>query len=299
MEKRNGCQIGLFFLCAFIIFMIFPITARADVGPKPSVTITFKNMGDEICYGTLLSKSTSAGPASAWDGDEAHIDAGKLDRKIWEAFAYYQDEDGYYFLQEAWLCSESKRLCWDYYPPDPFKILLYYPETDTYAVSSIYESYAFDSYYSVDMDGVVPTSARMQTPVLIAKNSYDYVGQVLSLLIRTAITIILETAIALLFGFRKKRQVYMIAGVNIVTQVILNIWLNIINYNSGFLAFLVFYFCGEVGVFILEAVLYSILLNMVSEKEIPLWRTTLYALIANVGSFLCGIHLVEVIPGIF
>ncbi len=299
MEKRIGRQIGLFFLCAFIIFMVFPITARADVGPKPSVTITFKNMGDELCYGTLLSESASAGPMSAWDGDEAHIDTGNLDRDVWEAFAYYQDTDGYYFLQEVWTCSETKRLSWTYCPPNPFKILLYYPETDTFAVSGIYERYAFDSYFSVDMDDVVPEAGGTQMPVLVAKKSYDYVGEVLSLLIRTAITIILETAIALLFGFRQKRQIYMIAGINIVTQVILNIWLNIINYNSGFLAFLIFYVCGEVGVFILEAVLYCILLNMVSEKEIPLWRTTLYALIANVGSFLCGIHLVEVIPGIF
>lgn len=293
MKQRIGRQIGMCFLCAFIAFMLFPITAQADIGPKPSVTITFENMGDEICYGTLLSEDASTGPESAWDGDEAHIDTGRLDREIWEAFAYYQDTDGYYFLQEAWLCSEYKCLSWLYFWPDSFKILLYYPETDTYAVSGIYERYAFDSYFSVDMEGVVPGPAETQTPVLIAKKSYDYVGEVLSLLIRTAITILLETGIALLFGFRQKRQIYVIAGVNIVTQIILNIWLNIINYHSGFLAFLIFYFFGEAGVFILEAVLHCILLNRVSEKKIPLWKTTFYALIANVGSFICGIYLVE------
>ncbi len=299
MKQRLGCSIGTFFLCVFITSLFFPIIAKADVGPKPCVFITFENMGEETCYGTLLSESSSKGPASAWDGDAAHVDIGNLDRDIWEAFAYYQDVDGYYFLQEAWLCSESKRLSWTYYPPDPFKILLYYPETDTFAVSGICERYAFDSYFSVDMSGVDPDAAGTQEPVLIAKKSYDYTGEVVSLIIRTVLTIVLEMGIALLFGFRQKRQLTLIAWVNIVTQVILNVRLNIVNYNRGFLAFLVFYFCDEAIVFLIEAVLYGILLRRISEKPVPVWKTFLYALAANVASFLCGIRLAVYIPSIF
>ncbi len=299
MRKRIGRQAVLFFLLVFITFFFFPVTARADIGPKPSVTITFKNMGDETCYGTLLSESASTGPARAWDGDAAHKEIGNLDREIWEAFAYYQDVDGYYFLQEVWPCSESKVLCWGYYPPNPFKILLYYPETDTYAVSGIYERYAFDSYFSVDMDGVVPTPAGTQTPVLIAKKNYNYAGEFLSLLIRAAITVLIELGIALLFGFRQKCQLILITGVNIVTQIILNVMLNIVNYESGFLAFMVFYFWGEVIVFFIEVVLHNVLLNRFGEKPVPFWKTSIYALVANVVSFICGIYLAAEFPVIF
>ena len=41
-----------------------------------------------------------------------------------------------------------------YYPPPKFKILLYYPETETFVSSGIYERYAFDTYYTVDMNGM-------------------------------------------------------------------------------------------------------------------------------------------------
>ena len=63
MKQRIGCQVSVFFLCVFITALFFPITAKADIGPKPCVFITFENMGDETCYGTLLSASAGTGPA--------------------------------------------------------------------------------------------------------------------------------------------------------------------------------------------------------------------------------------------
>ena len=51
-------------------FLCISMTVRADMGPKPSVQITFKGLGDELCYGTLLSKDISTGPSTAWDGTE-------------------------------------------------------------------------------------------------------------------------------------------------------------------------------------------------------------------------------------
>ena len=47
--------------------------------------------------------------------------------------------------------------------------------------------------------------------------------------------------VALLFGFRQKKQLLILAVVNIITQIILNVLLNVINYNSGPLAFTFFY----------------------------------------------------------
>ena len=137
MKLKRIQTVFLLILCAVMIAVGFPVTVRADMGPNPSVRIHFENMGDELCYGTLLSKTKSTGPASAWDGIEYHAKHNEnksysyaaFDYETWKVFAEYQDEDGYYFLQEGWKVSETKKIEWTYYPPQSFKILLYYPET--------------------------------------------------------------------------------------------------------------------------------------------------------------------------
>ena len=154
MKKRM--HVRLFMLLFYLIFAVtaLPITANADMGPKPSVRIQFKNMGDDLCYGTLLSKEACTGPARVWDGTSRNEQLYDLDRDIWKAFVDYKDPDGYYFLQRGWTVSETGEIAWTYYPPGNFKILLYYPETKTFVSSGIYERYAFDTYYTVDMEGV-------------------------------------------------------------------------------------------------------------------------------------------------
>ena len=278
-------------MCFIMVFAMLPITAHADTGPKPSVRINFENMGEEVCYGTLLSKTDSTGPSSAWDGNPEHIYNYDLDMDIWQAFVDYEDADGYYFLQEGWLCSESKELNWTYYPPSSFKILLYYPELDTYTVSGIYERYAFDSYFRVMMDGLEIKS--------VDDKAYDFTWELISLACRVVVTIALELAIALLFVLRQKKLIMTILGVNVVTQIGLNVALNIINYNRGAYMFVFCYVLLEILVFIVEAVAYTVLFRKDSEPQISKKRTVSYALIANIVSFIGGMAIAQVVPGIF
>ena len=102
MGKRKHGKILVILLCLILAAVAFPITAKADMGPKASVRIQFENMGDELCYGTLLSEMESTGPASVWDGTEEnartyeeHPYSNYLVRAVWEAFAGYKDPDGY------------------------------------------------------------------------------------------------------------------------------------------------------------------------------------------------------------
>jgi len=278
-------------MCFIMVFAMLPITAHADTGPKPSVRINFENMGEEVCYGTLLSKTDSTGPSSAWDGNPEHIYNYDLDMDIWQAFVDYEDADGYYFLQEGWLCSESKELNWTYYPPSSFKILLYYPELDTYTVSGIYERYAFDSYFRVTMDGLEIKS--------VDDKAYDFTWELISLACRVVVTIALELAIALLFVLRQKKLIMTILGVNVVTQIGLNVALNIINYNRGAYMFVFCYVLLEILVFIVEAVAYTVLFRKGSEPQISKKRTVSYALIANIVSFIGGMAIAQLVPGIF
>ncbi len=329
-KKNRVVKLFTGFLCLVLaLLLVAPAAARADLGPKPSVRILFENMGEELCYGTLLSERASCGPAHAWDGDEEHAwykenDCAwaAFDYEIWKAFVEYEDPDGYYFLQEGWQVSVSKQIAWTYYPPSPFKILLYFPETGTFVSSGIYERYAFDTYYTVDMSGVqidsveyneeLSTDERMKpldtveyneelstNERLEAYRSYNYRVEVTALIGRIIITIIVEMVVALLFGFREKKQLLLLIGVNTATQVILNVLLNIINYKSGYWAFLFFYVLFELLVFGLEAILYCVWMKRLSEKTRPGWFYVLYAFVANVVSFVTGIYIATHFPGIF
>ena len=298
-------------LCFVMVLTIFPITASADTGPKPSVRITFENLGDKECWGTLLSSKESTGPSSAWDGNEEdarhngneNYSYQPFGYDIWKAFIDYDEQDDFYFLQEAWQINETKELAWTYYPPNEFKILLYFPETGEYAVSGVYERYAFDSYFTVNMDGAklsVDYNEELSSDDrLNAYKSYNYGVEVGSLVARIIITIVIEMAIALLFGYREKKQLLLLAGVNSGTQIILNVLLNIINYNSGEMAFVVFYVLFELVVFAIEAILFYHLLNKISVKQKPKWLAVVYALVANAVSFGAGMLIAEWLPGIF
>ena len=288
--KRKLSQLIIVFLC---MVMLFPIGVNADTGPKPSVRIKFENMGDELCYGTLLAKEESTGPASAWDGKEENIYLSFVDRDIWEAFVNYEDSDGYYFLQWAWIVNDTKELAWTYYPPNEFKVLLYYPETNTFMVSDVCKRYAFDTYYTVDMDGIEIGSIKYDDNLssnqrLEAFKSYEFKNEVKALGCRMLITVVVEMLIGLLFKFRNKELLY-ILFINVITQIILNVLLNIY---TGFGYYFV-YLSLELLVFVIEAIFYCL---MFKKKK---WHCVLYSVVANVSSFVIGLYLANLFPGFF
>ena len=204
-------------LVIIIIFLtiFIPVISYADLGPKPSVNISFENMGDEECFATLLSSTNSTGPYSTWKGDGFSKNLyGDLTDAIWNAFAEYEDNDGYYFLQVAWNITKTKNLTWGYYPPDTFKILLYYPETEIFVASDIYESYAFDTYYTTYVN-----NGKMSVT-----KSYQYGKELISLTVRIIFTILIEMGVALLFGFKSKKSLRTLAVVNSATQILHRCW---------------------------------------------------------------------------
>jgi len=280
-------------LCVLLFFSL-SVTAFADMGPKPSVRVTFTGVGDEIYYGTLLSDRRSTGPSSAWDGKAPYPDYRwrENQKEIWEKFIAYEDPDGFYFLQEWWECSENDQLNWTYYPPSTYKILLYFPESDCFCVSPIYERYAYDSYYTVDL-------SDSESGEIFAQRSYNYGIEIVSLIARIVLTLALELLIALLFGYRQKRLFLFLTAVNVITQIALNVALNIINYNMGSMAFTVFYVLLEIAVFIVEAVIFVKGVRRFGDPEQSRGKAVGYAFIANAASFAFGLWLAHIIPGIF
>lgn len=283
-------------VCMVFLSGVFAVTVSADTGPKPSVRITLEGLGDELCYGTLLSKVKSTGPQSAWDGDPRNAQhdqnehfGGGLDYDVWKAFVDYEDADGYYFLQCAWRVDQTKQLNWTYYPPASFKVLLYFPQTNSFVVSEINDRYAFDSYYtvSVSADGT-----------LSATRSYDFSWEIISLLVRIIITVLIELGLAVVFDYASKKQLLLLLGVNTITQVALNIILNAVNYTSGHQAFVSNYIVLELAIFAVEGILYYHFLDNSAKKKKRAF-TLLYALVANTASFAAGFAIAKLLPGIF
>ncbi len=290
------------FLFVVITLITLPTIAYADIGPKPSVVIDFQGLENESYFVTLLSEISSTGPYSVLGkhSENQRYHKGDNDYEIWHKFVSFEDKDGFYFLQYFEDCTNTSRFTWGYYPPPKFKILLYFPEHDSFAISEeVYERYAFDSYYKVDATGLKIQSVTLSENIKAEKN-YDYTWELVSLFVRIIATIVIEVLIALLFGFRTKNQLLIIVAVNIVTQSILNILLNVINYNQGSMAFVLNYVWMEAIVLVIEACVYSVYLNRnngsMSTKK---WLASIYALTANALSFGIGLYIAHLIPGIF
>ena len=299
---RLGFRCAAFIvLSLFISMFIFSIPAFADTGPKPSVVITFKGLEQTSVYATLLSKSSGYGPYQAYSGDpsSASYKAGDKDFEIWEKFVAYKDTDGFYFLQHFSVPDDASVYKWTYHPPQEFKILLYFPETDSFAISDTsYERYAFDSYFELDATNL--NSAASSPPTFHVEKSYSYGKELLSLGARILITVVLELLIALLYGYRTKKALWLITFTNIATQIVLNLLLNSLNYRFASFTYFLIYLGLEILVFVLEAGIYQFTLGTDNAKP---WagkgRPVEYALVANAFSFIAGFGLAFLIPVVF
>ncbi|WP_028044278.1 hypothetical protein [Candidatus Stoquefichus massiliensis] len=268
------------------LFMLLPGNTYADMGPKPSVHISLEGI-HETAYMTLLSKEKSTGPFCAYENEDTKCYFEEYGpQEIWQAFVDYKDKDGFYFLQYFQLCEDSFQ--WTYHPPDEFKVLVYFPESDTYIVSpNSYERYAFKSYYTVSIINHsqninVTTNQVTQTDMTVDKN-YIWNEAMLGLAIRMLLTIIIEVIVALMMKINKRRELFIIVGANILTQIILNILLEIFGiYALGYYGAF-FYILFETLIIIIEMNIYKKTFHLDQEISIKA-----YVIVVNILSFIIG-----------
>lgn len=284
-----------FFCCLFVLAVFLPLNVHADMGPKPSVQVDLHQLPESPCYVTLLSQEKSTGPYSV-STDPVLRDSWLIERdpqpelaqKAWQAFRDYQDPDEFYFIEYFSRCEDGQEFAWTYYPPQTFKVLVWLPESNQFLCSEVLDRYAFDSYFTA-------IAADSGEPLAIHK-SYRYKTELLSLAVRIAATLVLELLIALLFRLHGK-ALRCILWTNLVTQILLNLALNLINYRCGPLAFIFHYIWMELAVLLLEALLYKFAFPRCGEERPRVWLG--YAAAANILSFVAGLLLARWIPGIF
>ncbi|MPM47893.1 hypothetical protein SDC9_94614 [bioreactor metagenome] len=113
---------------------------------------------------------------------------------------------------------------------------------------------------------------------------------VLLVSIRLLLTLLLEGVIFMLFRFRKKRSWLVFLAVNLVTQGVLNIWLN--SGGSLMPSYLIFaLIIGEFFVFTAEMIALPIFI-----KEHKKSYILIYAFIANLISLIAGGYIISVLP---
>ena len=268
---------------------VFTINVSADTGPKSKVEIKLSEH-KEGHYMTLLSYNNSTGPFSNtrlidFEDDKEYWTEER--QKVELSFSNYKDKDGYYYWHYFTDVS-SRDYVWGYHPPQKFKVLIYDVNNDEFITNDeIYELYAFTSgfilTYSLD-------SANKLT--FIVENDYDASKEILGFVLRLTICLVIELGIALLFKIFKK-QLLIVLGTNVLTQLILNAILLLYVHFNG-LQFFVFiiYALLEFVIMLAEYNVYYLTLNKFANKynyePIPEMKLLIYTLLANFVSLVGG-----------
>lgn len=287
-------------ILVFLIVLTFPMTVSADIGPKPSVRISFEGLEKETYYVTLISEEDSTGPYTAGGGCPEYYTKGEAE--AFAKFAEYDKGTDFYFLGYLQDCSETHEFAWTYYPPGRFRVVAYLPEYDYFLESEgISERYAFDSYFESKVSNAKNLGKEnyLEAIMMKTRTSYDYKWELRSLAARIVLTIAVEFVLALFFGYFGKKPLGIIVGTNVFTQLVLNVLLNLANYKHGHWAFVFHFIWMEIVVFVLEGLIYRTAIgktNPRNDKPYHPWR---YALAANAVSFAVGLLTAKVIPGIF
>lgn len=237
--KKSLRSLLAFLIAATVLCCI----AMADTGPKPSASFTFTGMPDEDYYVTMLAEVDAYGPHRVHQpGSEIPgyvLEQGEQDPAYpaWQKFVDYKDPDGYYFLEDLFeQCHGDDEAGWRYFPPERFKLLLYFPESDTFLCSPVTARYAFDSIYRLDLGGKSPAEIAALTltgpdgdpiPSPAGEITLDKADgthqQIVGFFGRLGITLVIELALAWGWKYRKGSQLLFIGLVNLITQCLLNV----------------------------------------------------------------------------
>lgn len=280
-----------------ILMSALGIYAFADFGPKPSVVVEFENAGNQEYYVTLVAKENRLG--SPYSRITAEDQPETDDIAIWNRLVAYEDSDGMVFAGNVQKLTGDGAYVWGYYPPSEFRVLIYFPDTDSFVESSeILEQYAFDSYYQMDFNDL-PENWNDAVAAIPVTRKYNLLWQITAFLLRLAVTVAVECLLAVLFGFKGKRQMLLVLAVNCATQLAMN--LLILDESVGLFVFYVLqYALIEVGVILAEGLVYCLALpKLATPEQNRNIHPIAFAFFGNVASFSLGFLLSNCFPMLF
>ncbi|MBQ4596555.1 MAG: hypothetical protein IJB14_06235 [Firmicutes bacterium] len=258
-------------LLSITLLSFFAVPVSADMGPKASLNIEIINAPANHYYVALMT-AEEFGPHRFIVKDE-FVGKNDEEKKAYEAFESYHDNDGYKALDHVEECSNDNIFSWTYFPPNEFKIAIYNVADGSLKVSDSFKKEAFDAIFRVEYGPVLKVEEIDQTGANIGK-----------FLLRALITTVVEVLLGLLFGYKEKKQIVTIVITNLVTQILLNLFMAIADVSMGGYAWLILFPLGEGIVWLIELIVY-----MIAIKKKPKWLIFLYTTLANGLTFVAGI----------
>lgn len=280
---KKLCRVFLYILA---IIILFPVNSRADTGPKPSLTLIVKGMGEEEYWLDLL---VSDEPNYNW------LDISEEERDRVSKLAEYNEnglhpalivgthipmngsligerqEDGSYIHKFTYVGV-----------PTEFKIAILKSD-GTLIVSDMVKRNQFQSVmeYTIGTSGISEKADPNGTVKEVFPVNYTW-----GFLLRMIATLIIEIGIALLFKFTLKKSWRALVFTNVATQIVLNIIIISSTIRNGQTSGAFIYIIAELFVVTTELVVYS-----KSLTEQKLIRRILYTITANVVSCVAGFML--------
>lgn len=276
MKKRLhtlATKLLLVFLC------VLPLVsaARADFGPKSSLTIRVINAPEGTLYLDLLTQGEPTDHPYFTDADAAEYDPGIL------ANLHSLEGDGWVLAYSTGvsappifgnlLPSEDGTWRFSYHGlPETFRIAAATADRAQAAEKAYTRSFIDEVVYDWESNTV-----RAATP--------KPVRFLIELLFTLIPTLLIEGLILFLFGYREKRTWLVFLIVNVLTQLGLHIFCGnvLLLAGSHFLFYALFLLVPELIIWAVEAAAFALLF-----RERTVLRRIGYALCANVVSFILG-----------
>lgn len=271
--KKIRYLIGILAFIFLFSFFSNPLVVNADMGPKPASFITIKGIEGE--YVSCFAAKEANGPNYTYQ-DYLEFEYKNIE---YNPIMEYEDEDGYKWITNYYKCVGESEIKFTYYCPSEYKIVIYQDDKLLIASEPL-KMYAYSTYYEIDF-----SSGNISSPqdIKVTKN-YDYFSEIFNLILRIVLTLIIEIGVFYLFRLYTKHNLKVVIIVNTLTQVLLNVMVNVKLFYSGILSALFLLFVLEIGVLLIEFVLYQFLL-----KDKKRWRILIYPIVANIVSFGLGL----------
>ena len=291
----------LFLLAAALL----TVPVFADFGPKPQLTVRVENGPEELYYLDILAEGDASRYPEGTVGGLSEEDRAALDGDLLADLTAAVPEGWYGCLTQGRLVwgnidSQDGVFQFSYMGvPDVCRILMVTKSGETF-LSEPFERQALQSSATVDW-----AAKTVTTPPLWR----GYAAQFLATFLPT---LAIEGLLFLLFRLWSKRNALVFLGVNLVTQGGLTLWTSLETVRDGTfwtgmirsdlkcaVRFLdpggllrdfsdYWLLPAELVILLAEAALYMWLFRDCSKK-----RAALYALAANLASFLLGLYLAE------
>lgn len=279
MEYRKESGKVVVFLCMLLILLLLPTTAaRADMGPKPEVTVTVLNPPEGEYYLDLLTR------------EEAHYQ--RLDLSTYDPVKIKLLED---YHKDGWKpglvmgtpapmwgdligkkTEEGMEHHFGYIGiPDEFKLIIVTPENKI-VVSEVIKRKSLKTMITYDY---MENTQSIETPFLA------YVKQFLG---TYSSTLFIEGILLLIFGFSLRSNMVLFLTVNLATQLLLTASIGVLFVKSGIMVATIAFFPVEILIITAECLLYALLL-----KEHGKLRRVAYAITANVLSAALGMAIMS------